>query len=119
MFLATIPAVLYIDKIGRKPVLAAGAIAMATCHIIVAIIFALDENNWASHTAAGWAAVAMIWLFVANFGWSWGPCAWILIAEVWPLSTRPYGIAIGASSNWVSRSRLAPHLTSSSLTDAY
>ena len=30
-----------------------------------------------------------------------GPCAWILVAEVWPLSARPYGIALGASSNWM------------------
>jgi hypothetical protein len=27
--------------------------------------------------------------------------AWILVAEVWPLSARPYGIALGASSNWM------------------
>jgi hypothetical protein len=33
-------------------------------------------------------------------GYSWGPCAWIIVAEIWPLSNRPYGIALGASSNW-------------------
>lgn len=32
---------------------------------------------------------------------SWGPCAWIIIAEIWPLSTRPYGVALGGSSNWM------------------
>lgn len=41
----------------------------------------------------------MVWLFVIHFGYSWGPCAWIIIAEVWPLSNRPYGISLGASSN--------------------
>lgn len=30
-----------------------------------------------------------------------GPCAWIVIAEIWPISQRPYGIALGASSNWM------------------
>ena len=49
MFLATLPAVLYIDRLGRKPVLALGAIAMATCHIIIAIIFAKNENQWPTH----------------------------------------------------------------------
>ncbi len=43
----------------------------------------------------------MVWLFVVFFGYSWGPCAWIVIAEIWPISQRPYGIAIGASSNWM------------------
>lgn len=74
---------------------------MATCHIIVAIILALNEGNFDSAPAAGWAAVAMIWLFVVHFGYSWGPCAWILIAEIWPISTRPYGVALSASSNWM------------------
>lgn len=101
MFIATIPAILYIDKLGRKPVLAFGAVAMAICHIIIAIIDSQFENDWSSHSGAGWGAVAMVWLFVFHFGWSWGPCAWILIAEIWPLSARPYGIALGASSNWM------------------
>lgn len=46
MFIATIPAMLYIDKVGRKPVLALGALAMAFCHFGVAVIFAKNENQW-------------------------------------------------------------------------
>jgi len=101
MFLATIPSVLWIDKLGRKPVLTVGAIGMATCHIIIAIIVARDQDDWPGHKAAGWGAVAMVWLFVVHFGYSWGPCAWIIVAEIWPISNRPYGIALGASSNWM------------------
>ncbi|KAF2836996.1 general substrate transporter [Patellaria atrata CBS 101060] len=101
MFIATIPAVMYVDSLGRKPVLIVGAIGMATCHIIIAIIFAKNEDQWPTHQAAGWGAVAMVWLFVIHFGYSWGPCAWIVISEIWPLSNRPYGIALGASSNWM------------------
>ncbi|KAJ4292855.1 hypothetical protein N0V88_005513 [Collariella sp. IMI 366227] len=101
MFLATIPSVLWIDRVGRKPVLTIGALGMATCHIIIAVIVAKNIDQWATHSAAGWAAVCMVWLFVIHFGYSWGPCAWIIVAEIWPLSTRPYGVALGASSNWM------------------
>ncbi|KAF1938986.1 general substrate transporter [Clathrospora elynae] len=101
MFLATIPAVMYVDKWGRKPVLIVGAIGMAVCHFIIAGIVASFENDWPSHQGAGWAAVVMVWLFVIHFGYSWGPCAWIVVAEIWPMSNRPYGIALGASSNWM------------------
>jgi MFS family permease len=101
MFLATIPAVLYIDRLGRKPVLAVGAIGMGFSHIVIAIILAKNIDRFGEEPAAGWAAVVMVWLFVIHFGYSWGPCAWILIAEIWPLSTRPYGTALGGSSNWM------------------
>ncbi|PSN65211.1 general substrate transporter [Corynespora cassiicola Philippines] len=101
MFIATIPAVLWIDRVGRKPVLAWGAVGMATCHIIIAVILARNIDRFDQQPAAGWAAVSMVWLFVVHFGYSWGPCGWILIAEIWPLSTRPYGVALGASSNWM------------------
>lgn len=79
MFIATIPAALYIDKWGRKPVLIVGAIGMGVCHLIVAVIYAKNENQWPTHRSAGWAAVVMVWLFVFHFGYSWGPIAWILV----------------------------------------
>jgi hypothetical protein len=28
-----------------------------------------------------------------------GPCAWIIIAEIWPLSVRAKGTALGASAS--------------------
>lgn len=101
MFVATIPAVLWIDAVGRKPVLVSGAIGMALCHFTIAVLFAKNSNQWPTHQASGWAAVSMVWLFVVHFGYSWGPCAWILIAEIWPMSVRAKGIALGASSNWM------------------
>jgi hypothetical protein len=58
---------------GRKPALILGAIGMGICHIIVAIIYAKNEHQWDTHKAAGWACIVMVWLFVAHFGWSWGP----------------------------------------------
>jgi len=101
MFLATIPAVIWVDNIGRKPVLISGAFLMAACHLIIAILSGLFEDSWDSHVAAGWAACSLVWVFAMAFGYSWGPCAWIVVAEVWPLSVRGKGMSIGASSNWM------------------
>ncbi|KUI55835.1 putative quinate permease [Cytospora mali] len=60
MFVATNPAVLWFDRVGRKPVLTVGAIGMATCHIIIAVIKFRDRKHWDTQAAAGWAAVAMV-----------------------------------------------------------
>ncbi|PPQ64606.1 hypothetical protein CVT26_002004 [Gymnopilus dilepis] len=102
LFLATIPAVLWVDKAGRKPVLVSGAFIMAACHIIVAILTGLFQDSWSKHVAAGWVACVFVWIFAIGFGYSWGPCAWIVVAEIWPLSVRGKGLSIAASSNWVS-----------------
>lgn len=72
MFVATIPAVLYIDQLGRKPVLIAGAIGMGISHIIVAGLQGAYSTNWAAHRAAGWVAVVFVWIYEVNFGYSWG-----------------------------------------------
>jgi MFS family permease len=103
MFLATIPAVIYIDQVGRKPVLISGAFLMGACHLIVAILTGLFHKSWANHghVAAGWAACALVWVFAMAFGYSWGPCAWVIVAEIFPLSVRGKGLSIAASSNWM------------------
>ena len=72
MFLFTIPAVLWIDQFGRKPVLITGAIGMGISHIIVAALYGSFNNKWKQHSAAGWVAVVFVWIYECNFGYSWG-----------------------------------------------
>jgi MFS family permease len=72
MFVATIPAIIWVDQLGRKPVLISGAFLMAACHFIVAILTGLYRDNWAQHAAAGWAACVLVWVFTIGFGYSWG-----------------------------------------------
>jgi len=100
-FLSTIPTVIFIDQIGRKPVLISGAFLMGVCHLIVAILVGLFHNSFGSHAAAAWASCALIWVFAVGFGYSWGPCAWVIVAEIFPLSIRGKGMSIAASSNWM------------------
>jgi len=107
MFLATIPAVLWVDDWGRKPTLIVGAIGMGICHFVVAGIIGTCSGDWPSHKAAGWAAVVFVWLFAICFGFSWGPCAWVVVAGVFPLGLRAKGVSIGASSNWLNNFAVA------------
>ncbi|OQE47019.1 hypothetical protein PENCOP_c001G00676 [Penicillium coprophilum] len=100
-FVFTIPAVLWVDKIGRKKILIAGAIGMATCHFIVAGIIGAYQGSFEEHQAAGWVAIVFVWIFIINFAYSWGPVAWIVTSEVFPLSMRAKGVSIGGSSNWL------------------
>ncbi|RMX91297.1 hypothetical protein D0867_15022, partial [Hortaea werneckii] len=111
MFLATIPAVLYVDNFGRKTILITGGIGMAVSHFIVAGLTGQYGDIWTSEaggaTGAGWAAVVFIWLYAIHFGYSWGPVAWIIISEVFPLGMRAKGVSIGGSSNWLNNFAVA------------
>ncbi|PYH38826.1 putative MFS monosaccharide transporter [Aspergillus neoniger CBS 115656] len=100
-FVFTIPAVLWVDNIGRKKILLAGAVGMAVCHFICAGLIGSYEGTFGEHKSAGWATVAFVWIFIINFAYSWGPCAWIVVSEVFPLSMRAKGVSIGGSSNWL------------------
>jgi MFS family permease len=98
---ATVPAIVIIDKVGRRPLLLTGATGMFCCQVAVGVISAKCQSDWEAHKAAGWAAVVMIWLYIANFAYSWGAASWVLNAEIFPLSIRAKGSSIGASSNWM------------------
>ena len=91
-----------IDKVGRKPMLLVGSIVMWICMVATGIIVAKFKDDWPAHAAAGWIAVALIWLYVGAFGATWGPASWTVISEIFPLSIRAKGASLGASSNWVS-----------------
>lgn len=51
--------------------------------------------------------LALIWVYIAGFGATWGPVSWTLISEIFPLSIRAKGASIGASSNWVNNFAIA------------
>lgn len=107
MFLATIPAVLYVDNFGRKSILIAGGIGMAASHFIVAGITGSFSDDWESHRTAGWVAVVFVWVYAICFGFSWGPVAWIIISEVFPLGIRAKGVSLGGQSNWLNNFAVA------------
>lgn len=53
----TIPAMLFIDKVGRKPLMITGSVGMCICHIIIGVIVATCSHDWTAHAVAGWVAV--------------------------------------------------------------
>jgi len=100
-FIAVFPAILYIDKWGRKPLLRGGSAIMASSHIIIALLVSQFEDDWASHSVAGWIAIACLYTFTAAYGISYGPVGWVLPSEVFPLSMRSKGVSLSTASNWV------------------
>lgn len=67
----SIPAILIIDKVGRKPLGIASSIGMCICQLIVGIMVAKYSGDWEAHAVAGWVAVVFVWLYIVNFAYGW------------------------------------------------
>jgi len=100
-FIAVLPAIVYIDSVGRKALLRGGGIVMGCSHLFIALLVKLFENDWASHSVAAWTAVGCVYLFTASYGVSYGPIGWVLPSEVFPQSVRSKGVALSTASNWL------------------
>ena len=67
---------------------------MIVSEIVVAILLAVQFNAHSGEGISppiGVAVIVFICLFVAGFGWSWGPLGWLVPNEIQPLETRSAG----------------------------
>lgn len=53
----TIPAVLYLDSVGRRPLLMAGAVGCFISLVMVGSLIASYSDNWPAHQTAGRVAI--------------------------------------------------------------
>ncbi|WP_395658931.1 sugar porter family MFS transporter [Nocardioides sp.] len=104
--LATLIAVVYVDRFGRKPLLMIGSTGMLLSLLLVAGAFArLDEvtaSDSAAHgpSNAGLLALVGMVTFIASFAFSLGPIVWTVINEVFPSHVRGKGVAAATALNW-------------------
>ncbi|KAK4675137.1 hypothetical protein QC764_0074860 [Podospora pseudoanserina] len=85
------------ERVGRRPLLIWGALGMVICQYIVAIIGTVkpDDDNCVK------AMIAFICIYIFFFATTWGPGAWVVIGEVFPLPMRAKGVALSTASNWL------------------
>ena len=85
-----------IERFGRRTILLWGALGMLSCQFIVAIIGTINPTGVNVKVM-----IAFICLSIAFFASTWGPSAWVLIGEVFPLPIRSRGVALSTASNWL------------------
>jgi SP family sugar:H+ symporter-like MFS transporter len=125
--LATIPAILLIDRVGRKPLLLAGSVGMTMTLTAMAVVFATagvdaDGKPAPGHMAAVVGLVAAN-LYIVAFAVSWGPVMWVLLGEMFPNEIRGAALAISGATNWMANFTVTvtflPLLKGVGLTGAY
>ncbi|CAK7226572.1 high affinity glucose transporter [Sporothrix curviconia] len=108
----TVPALLWIDRYGRRNAMLVGAFfmmiwmyangaIMKTYGVVVpGGINKVAAESMSVSGPAGKALIACTYLFVASFAPTWGPASWIYPPELFPLRLRGLGVSLSTSGNW-------------------
>ncbi|KAI0708858.1 MFS monosaccharide transporter [Cerioporus squamosus] len=94
----TIPGIWGIERFGRRSLLLYGAVVMCVCEYLVAIIgVTISVENQAGQKAL----IALVCIYIAAFASTWGPIAWVITGEIFPLNVRAKAMSLSVASNWL------------------
>lgn len=109
--LATLLAIGFVDRLGRRPLLFAGGLFMGLAQFALGIALRFLYNKPAAAAAVDGAAATLltkpqvsgvlviILVFVIGFAFSWGPLGWLIPSEVQPIETRSAGVGVSTALN--------------------
>ncbi|KAI0508555.1 general substrate transporter [Xylaria bambusicola] len=103
-----------IERFGRRAILICGGIGMVVCQFIIAIVGVTAGRIELGNNAAVSAMISFISINIAFFASTWGPTAWVVVGEIFPLPIRSRGVGISTASNWFWNTIIAvitPYLT--------
>ncbi|PQE25748.1 high affinity glucose transporter RGT2 protein [Rutstroemia sp. NJR-2017a BBW] len=97
----TTPIAFYIiERLGRRTILIYGAAGMIISQFIVGIIGVTAGKISNHNNSAVSAMIAFICINIAMFATTWGPAAWVVVGEIFPLPIRSRGVGLSTASNW-------------------
>jgi len=95
---STLPGLYLVEAWGRRPLLLFGAIGMSVCQFIVA---GVGTGVGIENLVAQRALIAFVCIYIFFFASSWGPVAWVVTGEIFPLKVRAKSLSMTTASNWL------------------
>lgn len=94
----TVPGIWLVDRAGRRNLLLIGALGMLICEYIVAITgVTISVDNIVGQKVL----IAFVCIYIAFFASTWGPIAWVVTGEIFPLNVRAKAMSLSTASNWI------------------
>lgn len=94
----TLPGMWGVERFGRRRLLLVGAVGMCICEYLVAIIgVTISVQNQSGQKAL----IALVCIYIAFFASTWGPIAWVVTGEIFPLNVRAKAMSMSTASNWL------------------
>ncbi|XWS51577.1 hypothetical protein CRYUN_Cryun12cG0188700 [Craigia yunnanensis] len=99
---STFISMIVVDKFGRRALFMVGGIQMFVSQMLVGGIMAtqLGDHDTVSKGYA-YLIIVLICIYVAGFGWSWGPLGWLVPSEIYQLEIRSAGQSITVAVSFV------------------
>jgi len=104
---ATVIALVFVDRLGRRLLLLAGLIGMGVSLAVLGVAFrfivpALAGAPAAAPSIAGIVTLCGLVAFIVSFAASMGPITWTVITEIFPGEIRGRAVSICTAFNWLS-----------------
>lgn len=102
---STIPGLYAYDRWGRRPLLFWGAVGMCISQFIVGMLGTLTTGQDSAgniivyNVAAQKAGIAFVCIYIFFFASTWGPLAWVVTGEIFPLKARAKGLSMTTATN--------------------
>ncbi|WP_217162226.1 sugar porter family MFS transporter [Streptomyces sp. AC512_CC834] len=97
----TVIAMIFVDRIGRKPLALIGSVGMVIGLALEAWAFSFDLVDGKLPATQGWVALIAAHFFVLFFALSWGVVVWVFLGEMFPNRIRAAALGVAASAQWI------------------
>lgn len=97
----TVIAMIFVDRIGRKPLALIGSVGMVLGLALEAWAFSYDLVDGKLPATQGWVALIAAHVFVLFFALSWGVVVWVMLGEMFPNRIRAAALGVAASAQWI------------------
>ncbi|MGI5348559.1 sugar porter family MFS transporter [Streptomyces sp. CA-250714] len=102
--IGTVIAMIFVDRIGRKPLALIGSVGMTLSLAMVAWAFSAKTGSGDKVSlpdTQGVVALVGAHTFTLFFALSWGVVVWVLLGEIFPSKIRAAALGVAASAQWV------------------
>ncbi|WP_153813043.1 sugar porter family MFS transporter [Streptomyces sp. SUK 48] len=97
----TVIAMIFVDRIGRKPLALIGSVGMVVGLALEAWAFSYHLVDGKLPATQGWVALVAAHIFVLFFALSWGVVVWVMLGEMFPNRLRAAALGVAAAAQWI------------------